>query len=345
MSTFIGGRLVSTAGQLQTISAVPTSSDISIAGWVELFKSYGLLPGASGDYFSTPDHASLDITGDISILVRAAADDWTPASDQNLIAKWTVSGDRRSYRLFLNEVDGKIYLTTTSDGVTAVDNVSTVAPTIADGQPLWILATLDVNDGGGNRVAKFYTSSDGTFTQLGTTVTTAGVTTIFSGSSVLTVGRVQSAQEFAGKIYQAQVWSGLITVNGSGNLVTSGTTLVANFNADDFAIGATSGTDTTGKIWTKQGNALIKLQGSAYVEDLTSNAVPGTAVFVGGVAFHQNGRLYVTTDAPSSPAYIGGVAVRQDGAVHVSTSAVDAADTRLGGLAVSSSGQLRVSAV
>lgn len=92
------------------------------------------------------------------------------------------------------------------------------------------------------------------------------------------------------------------------------------------------------------GWAIDPATGSPYVEDLASSAVPAAAVKNNGVAFNQDGRLYVTTDAVATGApRIGGIAVREDGAMHVSTAAVNAADARLGGWAVAQTGQARMS--
>jgi hypothetical protein len=91
-------------------------------------------------------------------------------------------------------------------------------------------------------------------------------------------------------------------------------------------------------------NVSVKLipAGSLFVSNLGASAVPGTAVKLGGIAVSPAGMMYVTTDAPSGASFIGGFAVRSDGALHVSTSAVAGTDEYIGGIAVSSTGQVRV---
>lgn len=85
---------------------------------------------------------------------------------------------------------------------------------------------------------------------------------------------------------------------------------------------------------SKIGGWAVKSTGEPYVHNLGSFPPAETPVYLGGCAFHQDGRRYVTTDAPSSPRYIGGFAVRTlDGALYVSTSAVTGTDRFLGGWA------------
>lgn len=90
--------------------------------------------------------------------------------------------------------------------------------------------------------------------------------------------------------------------------------------------------------WGTQGST-----GKPYVEQLGASAVPAGAVQINGISFHQDGRMYVTTDAPAAAdAGIGGMKVRQDGALRVSTAAVDAADQFVGGWAVAQTGAARM---
>lgn len=62
----------------------------------------------------------------------------------------------------------------------------------------------------------------------------------------------------------------------------------------------------------------LRIDNFAYVETLSTGAVPSTATRSGGIAFTQDGAMYVTTAAPTSTTpRIDGVAIRADGAVHV----------------------------
>ena len=84
--------------------------------------------------------------------------------------------------------------------------------------------------------------------------------------------------------------------------------------------------------------------GEPYVENLVAGAVPGTAILLGGFAYHADGRLYVTTEAvAASDQFFDGLRVRADGALRVITSAVDASDTYNGGWAIKQTGEARMS--
>ena len=93
------------------------------------------------------------------------------------------------------------------------------------------------------------------------------------------------------------------------------------------------------------GGTAFDATGRMCLHNLSASAVPGTAVWVNGLAHHPDGRVYVTTDTPSGSALISGMAVRVDGALHVSTSAVVATDVVTNGIAKTSAGVVRVSTV
>jgi len=208
------------------------------------------LPGASGDFAHTPDSASASVTGDIDIRVHAAADDWVPATPQALEAKWTGSGNQRSYLLRL-ENNGTLRFYWSNDGATTISLPSTAATGFTNGEAGHVRVTLDVDNGASGNDLKFYTSTDGvTWTQLGTTVTTAGTTSIYDSTSLLTVGADADTgiyERFTGEIYSAQVYDG---IDG---------TLVADFRpSHDAAISdSTFTSSTTGEVWTVAGSAAI----------------------------------------------------------------------------------------
>lgn len=226
--------------------------EMAIANPAEVRKGtpYLLLDGTSGCYASTPDAAANSITGDIDIRCQVAMDDWTPAAQTTFVSKMTSTGNQVSY-VFGIAATGVLLIYTSPDGTNgaAVSSVSTVATGITDGAKKWVRATLDINDGGGNRVARFYISDDGlTWTQLGSTVTTAGATTIFDGTSVLSIGanELGTTQRVAGKVYAAKIYNGIAG------------TLAVDFRLDKVAKGATSVSTPTGEVWTINGTAKIR---------------------------------------------------------------------------------------
>jgi hypothetical protein len=192
--------------------------------------NYLYLPGVLNNWASTPDAATLDITGDIDIRVRVALDDWTPGGDMALVSKY---GDapNRSYE-FRVLTTGRLQLAWSQDGSAVSSGQSTVSPTVPDSGELWVRVTLDVDNGAAGRDLTYFTSSDGiTWTQLGSTVTQAGTTSIFGSTAQLRVGaRSNGANLAEGKFYRAQI------LNGIG-----GTTV---FDAD-FTTSITSGAQAT----------------------------------------------------------------------------------------------------
>lgn len=172
--------------------------------------NYVYNPGTSGNYLRVLDEAALDITGDIDIRMFLAADDWTPSAGGRLVSKWIATGNQRSYGLSLNS-DGTLVLSWSSDGSATLSATSTVATGIADGSARWIRATLDVDNGASGRNIQFFLSDDGvTWTQLGSTVTQANVTSIFSSTSQVTFGGSPPLGTYvACKIYRVQILNGI----------------------------------------------------------------------------------------------------------------------------------------
>lgn len=201
-------------------------------------ENYLKLPGTSGNYASTPDAAALDITGDIDIRVRVAMDDWTPTTDQCVLAKYNTTGNQRSYNLHVLTT-GALNFQWSNDGTVQNTKTSTSTVSFTDGTAHWIRATLDVDNGATGNTVTFYTSEDGsTWTQLGNPVVTAGTTSIFASTAILELGSKQTgtAANAACKIFQAQVLNGI------------GGTVVAN-----PVVGTSSITDSAGLTWTVNG--------------------------------------------------------------------------------------------
>jgi hypothetical protein len=172
-------------------------------------RGYVYLPGVASNFLSVPDEAALDITGDIDIRAQVALDDWTPSATQLILSKLNNTGDQRSYTVNIRTT-GVVRLSWSTDGAGTVNADSTVAPTVADGAALWVRATLDVDNGASGYDVKFFTSSDGvTWTQLGTTVTGVGVTSIFASTTAVRLGQDFGSTVMAGKFYRAQVLNGI----------------------------------------------------------------------------------------------------------------------------------------
>ncbi|WP_051338591.1 hypothetical protein [Streptomyces flavidovirens] len=218
-----------------------TPARMSVAG-----PSYLRIADSSGDRASTPDHASLDITGDLDIRVEARLDDWGTTTATCLIGKYDTASNQRSYRLVIQ--NGFAYLAWSTTGTDVLERSSTTLP-IPLSRRLALRVTLDVDNGSTGHTVTFYTSDtiNGTWVQLGTPTVTAGVTSVFASTAPLDVGQIQSLTYLApvGQIAAAQIRNGI------------GGTVVANPNFTTQAAGAGSFVDSAGRTWTVAGNATI----------------------------------------------------------------------------------------
>ena len=181
-----------------------------------------VLPGTAGNYASVPDEAALDITGDITLLVGARLTSWASGAIQSLIMKRQAVG-QASYGLRL-AATGIPELLYSTDGTTVLGISATTAAPFAAGEHGYLAVSFDVDDGAGNKVTKFWTSTDLiTWTQLGTTQTNAGTVTLYSSTSILEFGSVfaGTTQNIAGNLSVARVYSGsgFSAAGPSGSLV------------------------------------------------------------------------------------------------------------------------------
>ena len=65
-------------------------------------------PGSAGNYASSPDHARLDIVGDLDIRIKLAMDDWTPSGFAPIgPSKWQSAG-QLSWNLYVRNTTGKL---------------------------------------------------------------------------------------------------------------------------------------------------------------------------------------------------------------------------------------------
>lgn len=203
--------------------------------------SYLSISGDSGDYASAPDSAALSIAGDLDILCRVASNDWTPASNGAILGKLYLGGDT-AYSIGIESPNGKLWLRWRDAGLGVHDVYSTVATGLTDGSTKWIRATLDVNNGAAGHDVKFYMSDDGTtWSQLGTTQTTAGTTTILDTALDVQIGGMSSL--WAGKFYYGEIRSGI------------GGTVVASPDFQTPLIWRSGEADAQGNAWTLNGDA------------------------------------------------------------------------------------------
>lgn len=213
--------------------------------------AFMVLPGFEGSYVTTPDAVALDITGDIDVRIDVEPTTWRPGAGFGLARKYLTTGDQRSWAFYLN-VDGTLHFRWSPDGTVAA--LITVNSTVAipeSSTRLALRVTLDVNNGAAGNDVAFYTSDtiDGAWTQLGTTVTTAGVTSIHSGTAVLEVGRVNPSgivvDPFQGSVFAFSLLTGI-----AGTAVANPDFTAQEPNTRTFV-------DAAGRTWTLQASAAL----------------------------------------------------------------------------------------
>lgn len=222
-------------GNLWTPGSVPREAAPKTALW---------LSGAASNNVSTPHSAALAVTGDLDIRVSLTRTSWAADGNKPLVSKYTAGSPAQVSFRFFQDQGGKLGLAWSADGAAQIIKLSTVVmPESCNGVQVWLRATLDVDNGGGQNEVKFYTSPDGTtWTQLGTTVTTAAVTSIFDGTAPVEIGGFTALPAYTteGLFHEAEVRNG---IDGP---------IVAQWNG---SYPHTRQRDPQGNIWTVNGTA------------------------------------------------------------------------------------------
>ncbi|MFJ8146051.1 hypothetical protein ACIQ6R_13355 [Streptomyces sp. NPDC096048] len=222
-------------------------------------QRYLQLDGDPGSAASTPDHASLDITGDLDLRWEGEVDWYKPGS-QMLMGKWTSAPGNRSYNLRVQ--DGRLYMHVSTTGTNGLWGVWTM-PALPRHAAL--RGTWDADNGAGGWTARVYWAEtlDGPWTQIGgDVVTTSGTAPVFSGTAPLSVAPSQldvtpPREPMAGRVYKAEVRSGI------------GGPIVANPDFTAQAAGTTAFTDGTGRPWTLSGAAEIRDRVDRFIGEIS----------------------------------------------------------------------------
>lgn len=210
------------------------------------------LPALEGAYASTPDTAALDITGDIDIRLGIEPATWRPGLLNVLAAKYFSTDGNRSWVVY-RLADGTLRLRWSSDGITTT-TVSSTEVVPADAGRIVVRVTLDVDNGAAGNDVTFYIADTiaGPWTQLGTTVTTAGTTSLASTSQEVTIGAgsggdvvFSDGERYSGAMFAFELRSGI-----GGTVVTDPDFTVLDADTTSF-------TDAAGRTWTLQGDAAI----------------------------------------------------------------------------------------
>ena len=220
--------------------------------------------GSDHSRAQTTDKAALDIVGDIEIrfdIEPRRFTRWAANTNRGMFlgSKFGASGQRSWYvRIGDSAASGsfsKLSFVWSTNGTNAISALCTAAlPTTGR---ISVKVTMDIDNGAAAREVKFWTSTtgiDGTYTQLGTTVTGA-VTSIFSSTANVELGTVTGGiydggfssafENFVGRIFAFRLYDGI------------GGTLVANADFSTQTVGATSFADGLGNTWTIEGDAEV----------------------------------------------------------------------------------------
>lgn len=193
---------------------------------------------------STPDDASLDITGNIDVRALIALENWASIL-QRIVGKREGAADR-SWSFYIAST-GKLGWNWSVDGTGATGgfNESSTSPGVND-QHLWIRVTHQVNDGAGQNVVTFFTSTQPITTHPADVVwtllsqhTNSGATSIFNSTAALQVGN-NDGNELTGRAYYAEVRNSI-----DGNIVAN-----PDFRYRTDFNSPTQLTDQLGKVWT-----------------------------------------------------------------------------------------------
>lgn len=206
---------------------------------------YLLTPRATFDYAYCLDSAALSITGDLDVRVDVDLPSWQIVD--TCLAHKALPDDAFSWRLMV-DAGGVCHLRWADSGeVIHSARCDTTVPLPYAGRKI-IRATLDVNDGAGGHVVRFYAgeSLEGPWEQIGTEQTGTGTTSIADTDTELAVGGYWYSGGQGARWYGLQVRAGL---DG---------TVVAGVDFTDQPDGTRVVVDAAGNRWRLAGTAEIR---------------------------------------------------------------------------------------
>jgi hypothetical protein len=198
---------------------------------------------------TTPDHASLDITGDLDVRVGVILRNAATAQWEAFLAKGNTSGDpaNSSYSFSKNGVTATVSRFKWVDAGQTIHTQDSDASLISASR-FFYRATLDVDDGASGHVVTFYYSDQDrdtnpnavTWTQHSQHVI-AGTTSIQASTALLWLGDIDTQGDLLdGRLMWVEIRAGI-----GGSIVAD-----PDFRDRDQMTTATTLTDTTGKVFT-----------------------------------------------------------------------------------------------
>lgn len=199
-------------------------------------------------YAKTPDASAFDILGDIDVAVDIEPTSWVPGTGLSLAGKYEVIGDQRGWGFYIGPT-GTLNFVWSTDGTLANRQTRTSTLTLPTTTArLAVRAFLDVNNGAsGHNVQFFYSTTGilGTWIQLGTTLTTAGISSIFNSSAEQTIGGFARSgmlgvgiTNFSGKIYKFLLKNsaGTVVSNVDYTTLSPGSATMSDFQGNQYSI-------------------------------------------------------------------------------------------------------------
>jgi hypothetical protein len=222
---------------------------------LETGKPYLLFPSGIHSV-STPDAASLDVTGDIDVRFDVQPDNW--GSPQMLAIRWA-SGGNLHWSFAIGQ-DRELWFWWSPTGLAAntVSATTTVAVPFYDDQRVTVRVTVDVNNGASGNTTTFYYADalePVEWIQIGDPVINSGTTSLFNATAPLFIGDNQVSilpdsssgiSRLQGKAYGLQVRDGI-----------DGTLEIDLDVAENGTAGGTSLTGNDARVWTVTGTASL----------------------------------------------------------------------------------------
>jgi hypothetical protein len=273
---------------------------VTLSGFLGTYTGTGLghyanFPGSAGNYLSSADTGLNSPTGTIDGRFLIAPDDWTPAADQVVCAKWGSAGNL-GFRFQLAAAPaGYPVIVYSSNGTASASVVANAAPpAFVNTEPHWMRFYFEPNNGAGGKTARFYWTDSydevnhtGSWTQIGTDVTSAGTTSIFDGNSPIELASILlgTANHMPGKIYRAVVFAPAISsvypvIDCDPNEYVSGNSWVSR-----GATGATWNINTSG------GSPLSIVQNGNIIGTLPVGYRPAEDIYIPNAVKFDNDQL------------------------------------------------------
>ncbi|MFI7547201.1 hypothetical protein [Actinoplanes sp. NPDC049599] len=208
------------------------------------------LPGA-GAWSATPDHSSLDITGDLDLRADIQPEVWDTTNGFGIADKYLTTGNQRSWAWYINYQRRPIFRWSPDGTIASAITVMSSAPVPVSGDGRTRLrVTLRPSFGGFYHV-HFYVGDTltGPWTLLGNGWV-GTPSSLFAGTAQLRVGNDSAGalglDPFIGRVHAFQMRSGL---DG---------TIVANPDFTAQPVGTAPFADSAGRTWTPAGDAEVR---------------------------------------------------------------------------------------